>query len=297
MEKKEKLLENDINLSEPSKIDSKKYKLKKVEDGAEQKNETILTSIDDYIKTASYLGTKVITPSMRKYVYRRRLDGLAILNTLLVDKKLASAIDLIKRYKPHEWTLICKREAGWRAVKMFSEITGVRLFTKKYPAGILTNTQLDNFIETKMLMICDPWLDKNALKDAKKVRIPVCGICDTNNHTSDIDVVLIANNKSNKSLGLIFWLLAREYVKAHNIKKEVPSLEEFVGEELILEEPRKKKKLKDKKEKELKSGEAAIEERMRQIAQKEDLLVKDEVEGKSSDKETVHVSKEVKEGV
>ena len=62
-------------------------KVAKVEDGAAAKEETILTELEDYIKTASYLGTKVITPSMRKYVYRRRLDGLAILNTLLVDKK------------------------------------------------------------------------------------------------------------------------------------------------------------------------------------------------------------------
>ena len=141
----------------------------------EQKSEesqTILTPLGDYIKTASYLGTKVITPSMRKYVYRRRLDGLAILNTLIVDKKLSDGIDFIKQYKPDEWTLVCKREAGWRAAKMFSELTGVRTFTKKYPAGVLTNTVLDNFIETNMILICDPWLDKNALTDAKNIRIP-----------------------------------------------------------------------------------------------------------------------------
>lgn len=274
-------------------IDNEKEQLKKVEDGADTKSETILTSIDDYIKTASYLGTKVITPTMRKYVYRRRLDGLAILNTLLVDKKLADAIDFIKQYKPHEWTLVCKREAGWRAAKMFAELTGVQTYTKKYPSGVLTNTQLDNFIETKMIMICDPWLDKNALRDAKKVRIPVCGVCDTNNHTADIDVVTIANNKSNKSLGLIFWLLAREYVKAHDLDVQVPSLEDFVGEELILEEPRKKKKLREKKEQELKSAEAAIEERMKQIAQSADASVKEE----SSEKESVKVSEGASEGV
>jgi small subunit ribosomal protein S2 len=167
------------------------------EDNSEKEDRTILTPLEDYIKTASYLGTKVITPTMRKYVYRRRLDGLAILNTLLVDKKLAEGIDFIKQFKPEDWTLICKREAGWRAAKMFSELTGVRLFTKKYPAGVLTNTELDNFIETKMVLICDPWLDKNALADAKKVRIPVAGICNTNNHTTDIDVLIIGNNHSN----------------------------------------------------------------------------------------------------
>jgi small subunit ribosomal protein S2 len=252
----------------------------------EGKDQTILTPLEDYIKTASYLGTKVITPTMRKYVYRRRLDGLAILNTLLVDKKLSEAIQFVNRFKPEEWTLICKREAGWRAAKIFSELTGVRLFTKKYPAGILTNTVLDNFIETKMIFICDPWLDKNSLNDAIKVKIPVVAICDTNNHTADIDVVIIGNNKSNKSLGLFFWLIAREYMKTHKIDKPLPSLEDFVGEQLILEEPKKKKAAREKKEKELKDAEEAIEEKMKSLA-----------EGKNDEDEEIQVNEAVKEGV
>jgi|TARA_B100002003_G_scaffold183369_1_gene171551 small subunit ribosomal protein S2 len=268
----------------------------KIGNEPEKDEQTILTSLEDYIKTASYLGTKVITPTMRKYIYRRRLDGLAILNTILVDKKLREGIDFIKRYKPDEWTLICKREAGWRAAKMFSELTDVRVYTKKYPAGILTNSELDNFIETEMIMICDPWLDKNALTDAKNIRIPVIGICDTNNHTADIDVVIIGNNKSNKSLGLFFWLMAREYMKAHGINKELPSLEEFVGEELVLEEPKKKRLSREKKEKDLKSGEGAIEEKMRALAEKADEEAREEM-GRSAEGETIQVGKKVEEGV
>lgn len=264
---------------------------------ANKNDQTILTSLEDYIKTASYLGTKVITPSMRKYVYRRRLDGLAILNTLIVDKKLAEGIEFVKRFKPEDWTLVCKREAGWRAAKMFSELTGVRTFTKKYPSGVLTNTVLEDFIETKMILICDPWLDKNALADAKNIRIPVVGICDTNNHTADIDVVMIGNNKSNKSLGLFFWLLAREYMKAHKIDKPVPSLEDFVGETLVLEEPRKKKKLEKKKEEELKSGESAIEEKMRELAEKADEEAKETLKKNQEDEDSIKVGEEVEQGV
>jgi len=255
---------------------------------SEKNDQTILTSLEDYIKTASYLGTKVITPSMRRYVYRRRLDGLAILNTLLVDKKLADAIEFIKRFKPEDWILVCKRESGWRAVKIFSELTGVKTFTKKYPAGVLTNTILDNFIETKMIFICDPWIDKNALADAKKVKIPVVGICDTNNHTKDIDVLIIGNNKSNKSIGLFFWLISREYMKFYKINKPLPSLEEFVGEELVLEEPKKKRLAREKKEKELKEAEEAIEERMKKLAEEPD---KENLSGE------IKVSEAPKEGV
>ncbi|MCH7850304.1 MAG: 30S ribosomal protein S2 [Nanoarchaeota archaeon] len=287
---------NNILNQEGAKADKKENKPKVLAfDKSKKEDQTILTPLEDYIKTASYLGTKVITPSMRKYVYRRRLDGLAILNTLLVDKKLAEGIEFIKQYKPEDWTLICKREAGWRAAKMFSELTGVRLYTKKYPAGVLTNTVLDNFIETKMILISDPWLDKNALADAKNIRIPVVGICDTNNHTADIDVVIIGNNKSNKSLGLFFWLMAREYMKAHNIDKPLPSLEEFVGEELILEEPKKKRIAREKKEQDIKSGEGAIEDRMKALAEQADIEAKEKMDVEEG--EVVHVGEEVSEGV
>ncbi len=241
----------------------------------DDKSQTVLTEIEDYIKTSAYLGTKVITPTMRRYVYRRRMDGLAILNTILVDEKLKDAINFIVKYKPDEWTLICKREAAWRGAKMFAELTGVRTFTKKYPAGVLTNTELPNFFETKMIMIGDPWLDKNALADAKRIRLPVVGICNTNNNTTNIDKVIIGNNHSNKSLGLFFWLLAREYMKAYGIEKELPSLEDFVGEELILEEPRKKKKF--SKEEKIKSEEDEIEAKMKKLSETVDAGAKEGV--------------------
>lgn len=234
----------------------------------ETKDQTTLTSIEDYIKTAAYLGAKVVTPTMKQYIYRRRLDGLAILNTLLVDKKLNDAIKFVVKFKPEDWILVCKREAGWRAAKMFSELTGVKIFTKKYPSGILTNTNLSTFLETKMTFICDPWIDKNALVDSKKVKVPVVGICNTNNHTADIDYVIIGNNHSNKSLGLFFWILSREYMKAHGIKKALPSLEDFAGEKLILEEPKKKKK-EDLKEEKLKADKEKIEEKFKRLAKEE----------------------------
>ncbi len=239
---------------------------KKIDTPKDDSEQTVLTGIEDYIKTAAYLGTKVVTPSMKKYIYRRRLDGLAILDTNMVDKKLKQAIDFVKQYKPEDWVVVCKRNAGWRAVKMFSELTGVKIFTKKYPTGVITNTELPNFFETKMMMVCDPWLDKNTIKDAKKIKIPVVGICDTNNHSSNIDVVIIGNNKSNKSFGLLFWLLTKEYMKAHGIKKKLPSLEDFAGEKLILEEPRKKR---DKK-KEGKSDEQLIEEKLKEMVSVEE---------------------------
>lgn len=207
---------------------------KKIEEEIKKgkKDEKTLIPLDDYVKAGVYIGTKVITPNMRKYVYRRRNDGIAIINTNIVDKKLKEASEFMSKYEPKDTIVVCKREAGWRAVNLFSKLTGIRVFTKKYPAGILTNTALPNFFETDMIMVCDPWLDKNALKDAKITKKKVLGLCDTNNLDAGIDLVVPINNKSNKSLGVAFYILAREYMKARGIKEKLPEMEEFIGEKL-----------------------------------------------------------------
>lgn len=213
----------------------KKLELAKTEELKEQvkekKKEATLLPLDDYVKAGIYLGTKVVTPDMRPFVYRRRADGLAIFNTDLIDEKLKEAIEFLSKYDAKDIILVCKRQAGWKAAKMFSDVTGIRVFTKKYPAGILTNTNLPEFFENELTIICDSWLDKNALEDTIKVKKKVLMICDTNNFSKGADAIIIGNNKSPKSLGLIFYVLAKGYCKKKNIKAEIPELNNWTGEE------------------------------------------------------------------
>ncbi len=183
-----------------------------------------LFPLDDYVKYFAHLGTKAITPTMRQYVYKRRADGLAVLNTNSIDEKLKEACGFLASFKPEDVILVCKREVGWPAAKKFSEATGIRVFTKKYPAGIITNTQLSDFFEIELVIVCDPWLDKNAINDAVIIKKPVIALCDTNNLTNKVTKVIPCNNKAGKSLGLILYLLAREYLKTRGNDKEAKEL-------------------------------------------------------------------------
>jgi len=96
---------------------------------------------------------------------------------------------------------------------------------------------------------------------------------------------------------LFFWLMAREYMKVYKIDKPLPSLEDFVGEALVLEEPRKKRLAREKKESELKKAESAIEEKMRALAEGEDETVKATLKEDSEEKESVSVGEAVEQGV
>lgn len=206
-----KKLAEETNEESKDKKDIKKELKKeiKAEKGEIAEKENALVPIEDYLKASIHLGTRVITPDMRKYVYRRRADGLAVFNTAMLDDEIRKGAEYLATFNPANVMIVGKREAGWKAIKKFSEITGIRSFTKKYPAGILTNTTLENFTEVDLVFVVDPWLDKNAMNDAIRINVPVLSICDTNNYTQGITVKIPGNNKSGKSIGLILYLVSK----------------------------------------------------------------------------------------
>jgi small subunit ribosomal protein S2 len=217
---------------EKAKRERKKKEKKETGEKAEKREEKLLVPLEDYIKAGVHLGTKVITAHMRPYVYKRRADGLAVINTNEIDSRIRTAASFLAQYAPEDILVSCKRESGALALEKFSEITGARVFTKKYHTGVITNTNLPGFFEISVMMIIDPWIDKNPMLDAVQVNIPIIALCDTNNVTSYIDYIVPCNNKSNKSIGLIFWILAREYNKLRGKEVQMPPYETFIGESL-----------------------------------------------------------------
>ena len=167
-----------------------------------------------YLKAGIHIGTKFRTKHMEKFIYKIRPDGLCVLNLEKVDERIKIMCNFLSQYNPEDILLVSKRENGWEALQMIHEMTGIRVFPGRYPPGILTNPALDNFIEAKVLLVTDAWPDRNTINDAMHVGIPVIALCDTNNQSNNIDLVVPCNNKGKKSLGLLFYIFAREYMKA-----------------------------------------------------------------------------------
>lgn len=224
-ELKEKILKNDGGIKT---IEGKKNDIVEIEKKVKKETKETLIPLEDYVKCAVHLGTKAITPNMRKFVYKRRADGLAVIDTIAIDEKLREAIEFFIKYNPEGIYLICKRETGWPAAKKFEEATGIKTFTKKYSPGVTTNLELDDFFEKELTIICDPWLDKNALNDTAKLKKPIISLCNTNNYTKNVTKIIPCNNHSLKSIGCILYILAREYCKAKKMKFDF-SLEDFTG--------------------------------------------------------------------
>ena len=182
--------------------------------------EKFLIEKDAYLKAGIHIGTKFKTKYMSRFIYKTRPDGLSVLNLQKIDERIKIATKFISQYEPEEILIVSRRENGWKPVKLFSKLTGVKFFAGRYPPGILTNPELENYMEIKLILVVDPWPDRNAVNDAIKIGVPVVALCDTNNQSNNLELVIPCNNKGKKSLGLFFYIFAKEFMKHKKIIKK-----------------------------------------------------------------------------
>ena len=197
-------------------------------------DEKFLVPTDEYLKSGIHIGTKFKTKYMEKFIYKTRPDGLSVLNLQKIDERIGVVARFLAQYNPEDILIVGRRESAIKPIERFGKVTNIRVFAGRYPPGILTNPNLDIYIEIKVLLAVDVWPDRNAVRDAIKIGVPVIALCDTNNNANNVDLVMPCNNKGKKSLGLLFWILAREYLKARGIIKKddeyKEKLEDFTEE-------------------------------------------------------------------
>jgi len=196
--------------------------------------ENLLIDSNEYLKSGIHIGTKFKTKYMSNFIYKTRPDGLSVLNLKKIDERIALAANFLAQYEAKDILIVSRRENGWKALRQVQKLTGMNVIGGRYPPGILTNTNLDTFMEPKVIVVCDPWPDRNAVADAAKVGIPIIALCDTNNQSNNIDLVVPCNNKGKKSVGLVFFLAIREYMRKRGLLRtdeELPvKLDDFVEE-------------------------------------------------------------------
>jgi len=79
-------------------------------------------------------------------------------------------------------------------------------------------------MEPKLIVISDSRNEKQAIKEASKVNMPIIALSDTDNSTKFVDLVIPANNRGRKSLAFVYYLLSREVLKQRG---KIKSNEEF----------------------------------------------------------------------
>lgn len=188
----------------------------------DEKNQ--LATEETYMTAGAHIGTRQKTSDMKEFIYKVRNDGLYIIDVNKTDERILAAAQFIASYDLKQVLAVSVRQYGERPIQKLSEHTGISVLPGRFRPGILTNPNAKGYVEPELLIATDPLADIQALREARNTGIPVVALCDTNNETKHIDLVIPTNNKGRRALALVYWLLSKAILKE---KGTIESYDDF----------------------------------------------------------------------
>lgn len=185
-------------------------------------NETkqpLLIPEENYLSSGVHIGTQQKSADMKRFLFKVRSDGLYMLDFKQTDQRIRTAAKFMSTFNPEDILIVSARQYGQKPVRTFAKKIGAKYFAGRFVPGTLTNPRLADYIEPQLLLVTDPAADQQAVREAINVGIPIIGLCDANNETRNMDVIVPSNNKGRRALATVYWLLTREYMKNKGLVK------------------------------------------------------------------------------
>lgn len=181
----------------------------------------MLAELDDYMEAGVHIGMRRKVKHMEPFIYFTKRNRLSVIDVEKTDERIQSAAQLLAQYDPEEILVVSQKPPGHEPVEAFQNVTGVNILTGRFMPGTLTNPNADDFIEPGIIVVTDPVSDEQAVTEAVDANIPIIALCDTANPFENIDFAIPANNKGRNALGLLYYLLADQYVEARGSDTEL----------------------------------------------------------------------------
>ncbi|KAJ1923774.1 structural constituent of ribosome [Tieghemiomyces parasiticus] len=168
----------------------------------------------------AHLGSQNATKGMSTYLWKRRDDGVHILNVGKTWEKLVLAARIIAAVEnPADVAIISSRSFALRGTHKFAIHTGAQAIAGQFTPGTFTNYITRSFKEPRVIVVCDPIADHQAIREASYVNIPVIAFCNADAPLTHVDVAIPINTAGKHSMGLGLWMLAREVLRLRGTLK------------------------------------------------------------------------------
>ena len=192
------------------------------------------------LSTGIRVGTQVKTKFMKPFITKASPEGLYMLDLDITLEKIQTAAKFINRLGTDKLIVCSGRQYAETPIEKFCEMLDSKKLLGRFMPGTLTNPSLPYYIEPKLVLISDPQVDEQAITEATNAGIPVIGIANTDNITSDLDIIIPANNRGRKALATVYWLLVRQILiergelkEEESMKYEIDDFETKITEEEI----------------------------------------------------------------